>query len=231
MRRKKRLRDIPPEDRPREKFLRLGPSALNNEELLALVINKGSKKKDVLSLAREVLKLIEKDPEGVSVKDLKGIEGIGTVKAVQILAALFLARRLMIKDGIKILKASQLYHLNADLIHERQECLALITVDGSGRYIKRRILTRGTANRTLIHPREVFYHAIKDGAYGVFLVHNHPSGDTTPSQEDIAITDAIKRAGQVLGIPLLDHIIIGKRGFFSFKEQGLLDGNPDSKTG
>ncbi len=227
---RRRIKEIPKQDRPRERFLRHGPSALSNEELLALIINKGTKKRDVLSLAREVLKVLEKDPERVDFEQLKSIEGIGTVKAVQILASLSLAKRLLVKDGIRIMNAQQLYHLNADLAHRRQECLALITVDGAGRYIKRRIITTGTVNRTLIHPREVFYHAIEDGAYGIFVVHNHPSGDTTPSQEDIAITEKLSKAGEILGIPLLDHVIVSRKGFFSFREQKILNGHLGGKA-
>lgn len=226
----KRIKDIPKQERPREKLLRLGASALSNQELVALILSKGSKKKDVLSLAKDVLKVIEKDPENVKVEDLKGIEGVGTVKAIQIVASLILAKRLLIKEGIKILNAQQLFHLNLDLTQKRQESLALVTVDGAGKFLKRRIITSGTVNRTIIHPREIFYHAIEDGAYGIFLVHNHPSGETTPSQEDIAITEKIAKAGEILGIPLLDHVIVSKKGFFSFREQGLLNAHLGGKN-
>ncbi len=226
----RRIKDIPKQERPREKLLRLGANALSNQELVALILSKGSKKKDVLSLAKDVLKVIEKDPENVKVEDLKAIEGVGTVKAIQIVASLILAKRLLIKEGIRILNAQQLFHLNLDLTQKRQESLALVTVDGAGKFLKRRIITSGTINRTIVHPREIFYHAIEDGAYGIFLVHNHPSGETTPSQEDLAITEKITKAGEILGIPLLDHVIVTRRGFFSFREQGLLNAHLGGKN-
>ena len=227
----RRIKEIPKEDRPREKFLKRGPSALSNVELMALILNKGSKKKDVLALSKEVLEVIEKDPENVKIEELTKIEGIGKVKAIQIVACLTLAKRLLIKEGTPITKTSQLFHMNMDLAHERQECVALITVDGAGKFIKRRILSRGTANRALIHPREVFYHAIGDGAAAIFIVHNHPSGDLTPSQEDIDFTKRLLEASRIMGIPLLDHVIISKKGFFSFKEKGLMDVGSHSENG
>ncbi|BAT70964.1 DNA repair protein RadC [Thermosulfidibacter takaii ABI70S6] len=227
---KKRIKDIPKEDRPRERFIKLGPSALSNAELLAVILGKGSKEKDVLQLASEVLNILEKDPEKATLDTLTNIKGIGQAKAIQIKAAFELAKRLLIKDGLRITSARQLFQLNMDITGMRQECLALITVDGSGKFIKRRILTKGSLNKTIIHPREIFFYAIEDGAYGIFLIHNHPSGELTPSQEDIKITQRVAEAGKILGIYLLDHLIVSRKGFFSFKEQGLLNGHSDSQT-
>ncbi len=227
---RRRIKDIPKEDRPRERFLKWGPSALTNQELLALILGKGTKEKDVLQLARDVLKKIEKNPQNISYQELTSIKGVGTAKAIQILASFELAKRLLVKDGLKITNAQQLFQLNMDIATSRQEQLVLVTVDGAGHFIRRRILTQGTINRTLIHPREIFYHAIQDGAYGIFLIHNHPSGELTPSQEDIKTNRQVAEAGKILGIPLLDHLIVSRKGYFSFKEQGLIDGNPNSET-
>lgn len=154
---KKRIKDIPKEDRPRERFIKLGPSALSNAELLAVILGKGSKEKDVLQLASEVLNILEKDPEKATLDTLTNIKGIGQAKAIQIKAAFELAKRLLIKDGLRITSARQLFQLNMDITGMRQECLALITVDGSGKFIKRRILTKGSLNKTIIHPREIFF--------------------------------------------------------------------------
>ncbi len=229
--RRRRIKDVPKQDRPREKLLSRGVDALSNVELLALLLNKGSRKKDVLALAEDILKVLEKDPENVKVEDLTKIEGVGVVRAVQVVAALALSRRLLVREGTRITSAQQIFHMNMDIARKKQECVALITVDGAGAFIRRRILASGTADGVLVHPREVFFGAIQDGASGFFVVHNHPSGDLTPSQEDIALTRRLEEASRIMGIAFLDHIIVSRRGFFSFREKGLMDGNPCGKNG
>jgi DNA repair protein RadC len=220
---KKKLKQMPAIDRPREKLGKNGPSCLSDRELIAIIVGSGTKKRDVLQVAETLAQRIRHDFEILKNRELlQGIEGIGPVKAAQMNAAFELSRRYLASEKRTISSPREALPLVEELRCKKQERMVSITVDGGLGVIRKRLISLGTINQSLIHPREVFADAVADRAYGVFLVHNHPSGDSRPSREDVAVTKRLLRAGEILGIELIDHLILGKTGYFSFKEDGLL---------
>jgi len=212
------MRDIEEFNRPREKIMRLGASALRDEELVAAIIGKGTKGNDVFSIATEIVTLLR--TEIPTFRELTMIRGVGEGKAAILLASFELARRfgkneeisqLCITSPEDVLKLHEI----ASLRHGRQEHFFVITLNGAHEVIHSHLISKGTINQSLVHPREVFSEAIAERAAAIICVHNHPSGNLTPSREDEEITKRLEEAGTLLGIPLLDHIIISKNGFTS----------------
>ena len=150
------------------------------------------------------------------------IEGIGFIKAAKILAVLELVKRLKADSEESIVRAGDIYKLSFNIAKKRQEHFMLITLNGASCVIKKRIIFVGTINQSLVHPREIFHHAIKDRAASIVLVHNHPSGDTNPSKDDIESTLKIKKVGELIGIEVLEHLIVSPNGYFSFYKSGLI---------
>jgi len=220
--RPKKLKDLPEFDRPREKMIKRGPAALSNLELVAAVLGLGSKGRDVYELAWEIVKLVEKNFNGLSLEKLKRIEGIGTAKACQIMAAVEFSRRFLLRDRIKIKTDKDVFPLVAEIADRKQEFFLTLTLDGANHLIEKRTVFVGTSNQSLTHPREVFSYAVTDRAASIILVHNHPSGDHTPSKEDYVVTDRMVNAGQIVGIDVLDHIILSESGYYSFQRSGYL---------
>ncbi len=196
--------------------------ALSNLELLAVLLGSGVKGKDVFEVAKDILKLVEKDFENLTLNKLKSVEGIGLAKASQIIAAIEFSKRFLLKEGIKIRHAEDIVKLVEELKNKKQEYFLTFTLDGANNLIQKRTVFIGTLNQSLVHPREVFADAITDRAAGIIFVHNHPSGNVEPSKEDISITKKLIEAGKIIGINVIDHIIVGKSEFYSFKERGLL---------
>ena len=221
---RKKITDIPEFDRPREKLQKKGVKALSDVELLSVLIGKGVKGKDVLQIAKEVLKLAEKDINNLTLKNLENIEGIGLAKASQILAAIEFSKRILLKETVKISSAADIVKLAEDLKNKKQEYFLTFTLDGANNLIKKRVVFIGTLNRSLVHPREVFADAITDRAASIIFVHNHPSGSLVPSKEDKLITNRLVEVGNIIGIKVLDHIIISKNGYLSFQAEGLING-------
>jgi len=219
----KNIKDIPKFDRPREKMERNGPQVLSDIELLAVLLGSGIKGKDVFKVARDILKLVQKDFNGINVKSLKNIEGVGAAKASQIIAAIEFSKRFLIKDRIKISCSNDIIKMTEELKDKKQEYFLTFTLDGAHNLIEKRTVFIGTLNQNLVHPREIFADAITDRAAGILLVHNHPSGNTEPSKEDISITDRLIEVGKLIGIDVVDHIIISKDGYFSFNEKGMIN--------
>jgi DNA repair protein RadC len=218
-----KLKYIPPIDRPREKLGIRGPSSLSDRELIAIIVGNGTKKKDALQVAGELARRMQHDFDILKNRDLlQKIEGIGPVKAAQINAAFELSKRHLITEKKTISSPQEALPLVDEFRYKKREYFISITVNGGFGVIKKRVISIGTINQSLIHPREVFAGAVTDRAYGVFLVHNHPSGDDRPSREDVAVTKRLVRAGEILGIEIIDHLVLGKTGYFSFKEDGLL---------
>ena len=227
------IKELPESLRPDEKCLKSGPAVLSDSELLAVILRSGGQGCNSLSLANQILSLT-KDTSypgllgliHMSLPDLMKINGIGKVKAVQLkcigelskrMAAAAARPQLSFNNPVTIAR----YYME-HLRHEEQEVLLVMMLDGRNHLLGEQMISRGTVGATLVTPREVFIEALKFHAVGLILVHNHPSGDPTPSECDMDITERISRAGELLGVKLLDHIVIGDQKYISFREQGML---------
>jgi DNA repair protein RadC len=219
----KRIADIPSEDRPREKLQLKGAKALSDVELLAILIGMGNAKHDVMTLAVKVLKSIDNNGGIPDLEQLQKIEGIGLAKAALITAAIEFTRRRIRPEGTKVRFIPDLLPLLTNYADRKQEHLLCISLNGAQEVITTRVVTIGLADKTMIHPREVFADPITDRAIAIILAHNHPSGLPEASSADIIMTKKIADAGMTLGIKLLDHVIFNSRGYFSFEEKGLLE--------
>jgi DNA repair protein RadC len=217
----KRMRDTEMIDRPRERIATAGPAALENRELVAAIIGKGIPGRDVNAIATDIVALLDEKRADMSYDDLKGIKGIGDTKASQMVAAFELARRYLQTPGLTITRPEDILLMSTDLLHKQQEHFIAFTLNGAGEVIRRHTITKGTLTHSPVHPREVFAPALTDHAASVIFVHNHPSGNTEPSDADITITRTLAEAGEILGIRVLDHVIVAKAGYTSLKERGL----------
>lgn len=222
------VRDLPKSERPRERLQQFGPEALSLQELLALVISRGVSKKSVMTIAQDLLVKFGsiKAISEASLEELSQIKGIGFAKAVQIKACFELGKRkdsehelkdFNIKDPQGVVKAIQ-----SSIKDKAKEHFKLILLNTRNKIIGISTISIGSLSASIVHPREVFKDAIMHSANAVVLVHNHPSGDTEPSEDDLKITKRLAEAGKILGIEVLDHIIIGKDNYFSFKEKRLV---------
>ncbi len=218
----KRITDLPENERPREKIRIKGPHALSDRELLAILLGKGRKGQDVLSLAGDILEVMDRNGGFPRPEALEEIKGIGIAKASIIVAALEFARRRIRPEGTKITSPTDVLPLIRHYADRKQEHLLCISLNGANEVIATRVITIGLLNRTQIHPREVFADAITDRAASIILAHNHPSGNVSPSKEDEAVTRRIKESGEVLGVQLLDHLVFTLRDYYSFKEHGQI---------
>lgn len=223
-----RIKDWPKDERPREKLLRHGPAALSDSELLALLIRAGTGRETALDLARKILRQ-ERSLRGIASKtprELMRVKGIGMAKAVELLAAFEIGRRVEAsRDGERpvIGEPEDVARIMIPRLRERTTEVFFVLLLDSQNGLKDDVeLSRGTLNASLVHPREVFKAAIDGMAASVIVVHNHPSGNREPSREDIEITKQLSEAGRLIGIPLHDHIIIAGDGFTSLAERGLL---------
>jgi DNA repair protein RadC len=218
----------PENERPRERLLRHGAEGLSDSQLLAILLRTGSSEHGVMDLAISFLDTYKnlRNIDSASVADLSSIKGVGTAKIAQIKAAFELGKRLMAEsnDGTPIFSSSSAVHSYfaprfKNLKKEQFLCLLL---DAKNRLIRDVKISEGTLTNSLIHPREAFREAIRESAAAVIFVHNHPSGDPTPSRDDIVVTERLKQVGEVIGIAALDHIIIGDGSYVSLKEKGIL---------
>ncbi|HEC99692.1 MAG TPA: JAB domain-containing protein [Proteobacteria bacterium] len=218
----KDIKDLPNFDRPREKLAAQGPEALSDIELLAILLGSGVRGKNVFQVAQGILRKLDKDKGKVDLKGLISIEGVGLAKACQIVAAFEFARRRFFKNLLVVKRAKDILPLILHIADKKQEHFLCISLNGANEVIGNRVVTVGLLNSSQVHPREVFADVISDRAASVILAHNHPSGVLKPSPDDIAITEQMVEAGKILGISVLDHIIITKKGYLSFKEKGLM---------
>lgn len=225
------MSEIPGEERPYERCILYGPQSLSDKELLAVLLRCGTKGENVLELASRIL--YEEEDEGLigihqyNLEKLLRIKGIGKVKAVQILCLSELAKRLAKASAKERLcfqapESIANYYME-ELRHKKQEHIKLLMLNTKSMLLGECDVSKGTVDASIITPREIFIEALQKNATAIVILHNHPSGDPTPSQEDIDITVRIKRAGEFIGIPLLDHIIIGNNCYSSFLESGALD--------
>lgn len=209
-----RISDRHPLDRPREKLARYGTARLSDLELLMAIIGSGNARADVGKIARQVLKLLRAKGGELSYDDLRGVVGLGEAKIPVILASLELARRYLLDSDQPIIDGPEkAVELLADIRDKKQEYFVCLTLDGANRLIAKRVVTIGTLTASLVHPREVFADAIADRAASIIVAHNHPSGSLRPSQADIVTTDRLKSAGELLGVPLINHLLITKQSF------------------
>ncbi|MDK9694512.1 MAG: DNA repair protein RadC [Sulfurimonas sp.] len=218
----KTISELDSVDKPREKLIKKGVESLKDYELLAILLGSGTKDKDVLKLSREIIKLFEDDFEIINLEKLTSIYGLGLAKSSQILSAIELSKRYLIKQNKKVSSAGDVFDELQEYKNKQQEYFLTITLDGANHIIQTRVVSIGTLNRSLIHPREVFADAITDRCASIIIAHNHPSGLLEVSQEDIMITLRLQESAKLLGIELLDHIIISKNGYISMKDLELV---------
>ena len=218
----KRIKELPEFSRPREKLKEKGAGALSDIELIAAILGSGNKGQEVMTIASKVAKLVADNQGQISLETLSGVEGIGLAKASQILAGFELARRYIVKESIKITEAKEVLPLLSDIASKQQEYFVCISLNGANEVIEKRIVTVGLLDKSQVHPREVFADVITDRAASVIFAHNHPSGELKPSNSDLKIHEQLTEAGKIIGIRVLDHIIISKKGYYSFQEQGLV---------
>ena len=218
----KTIDQMPEDDRPREKLLRKGAPALSDQELLAVLLGKGTPGMDVMTLAGKLARLIDEKGLKVTAEDLTQFEGVGDAKATLILAAIEFTRRRIKPDGAKIQTPADLLPHVRHYADRKQEHFICATINGANEILNIRVVSIGLIDRSPVHPREVFADAVADRASGIIVAHNHPAGGLEPSASDIAITSQLKAAGAIVGIELLDHIIFNRSGYFSFLESGQL---------
>ncbi len=218
-----KIKDLAIIDRPREKLEKYGPDKLTDPELLAVLLGSGIKGLNVVELAKRIVKMIERTgPVKVGLENLLKEKGLGKAKAMQVIAALEFGKRINSEQKAEILSPSDAWKLCGDIRNSKKEHFVAFYLDTRSKLIERQIISIGTLNASLVHPREVFEPAIVLRAASVIVAHNHPSGDTEPSDDDITSTKRLTEAGKILGIELLDHVIVTAAGFSSLKDKGLV---------
>lgn len=222
------IKDFPQDERPRERFVQNGPESLSNHELIAILLRTGTKDESVLQLANRLLTHFEglRLLKDASLDEITAIKGIGSAKAIQVLAAVEIGRRIskLTYDDRYIIRspedgANYVMHEMRFLSQEHFVCLYLNT---KNQVLHKQTIFIGSLNASIVHPREVFKEAFRRSAAYIICIHNHPSGDPTPSREDIEVTKRLAESGKIIGIDVLDHLIIGENKFVSLKEKGYL---------
>lgn len=224
------LKDLPKSERPRERLARLGADHLSLQELLAILLSSGnSRGHDVAQIARNLLKTFDhnlKDLFSASIPELSQVEGIGFAKACQIKAVFELGKRIasFCQEEHPLISSTEdvVTLVKPHMVYLRQEQFRVILLDSKNRFIRQQIVSLGSLDATMVHPRDVFRPAIAYTAASIILVHNHPSGDPTPSDQDILLTQQLCMCGKVLGIDVLDHVIIGTSDYVSLKHRELM---------
>ena len=218
--------DLPRIERPREKLIKYGANRLSNTELLAILLRTGKKGESVLAFAARFLRTISLEKiTDLSFEEFRKISGIGPAKACELLSCVELGRRIFEHKKVNIsqlLSPQDVFNHLKDIRLSKKEHFVAFFLDSRNQEIKREIVSVGTINASLVHPREVFEPAVKYLAVQIILAHNHPSGTLEPSEDDLAVNKRLSEAGKILGIEVLDHIIVTKDSFISFKEKGLI---------
>lgn len=221
------IKDLPLENRPRERLKKYGSSYLTDEELLAIILRNGTKDKNVLTVAREIIVTIGIDNINSStINKLKAIKGVGEIKALTLLAAIELGKRSLssIERKRKVIKSSSdtYLHFKEELVNSKQEKLLAIFLDTKKCVISSKVIFIGTANKSLVHPRDIFREALDANAVSIIIMHNHPTGDITPSMEDDLFTSKLVSIGKMIGINVIDHLIIGNNKYYSYSDKGMI---------
>ncbi|MDR2537874.1 MAG: DNA repair protein RadC [Treponema sp.] len=223
-RQSKNPRLLPLDERPQEKLIDKGPTALSDRELLAIPLNMGSKGKNVNILAQKLLERLDKENGIPTVKELALLAGIGETKACSIIAMLEFSRRRWCVAGTRVTQPEDIYTLIRHHADRQQECFICVSLNGAHEVLAVRIVTIGLVNKTIVHPREVFADPILDRSSAVVVAHNHPSGQLSPSREDDEVTERLRAAAEILGLGFLDHLIFSNHSFFSYRQNGRLSG-------
>ena len=211
-----KMEDVPKLDRPREKLERYGPLRLGDYELISVLLGSGVKGMNITQLSKKIVKFIDKKGfKNVTLEDLTEIHGLGKAKAGQIIAALDYGRRIYAKEPQVIITPEKVFELCEDIRDSKREHFVVFYLNSRNVSIAREIISVGTLDASLVHPREVFEPAIRHNAARVLVAHNHPSGESDPSDEDILITDRLREAGKLIGIELVDHVIVTKGSYRS----------------
>lgn len=219
------IKDIPKSERPRERLKKYGKENISNEELLSIILNTGTKNKSVKDISNLILSKINDitDLKDITLNSLKQIDGIGEVKAIKILASIELGKRVYMDKNlvnIKMDTPEKIYnYMKNEVEGKNQEYFYAIYLDSKKNLIDKKLLFIGTLNKSIVHPREIFKYAYLLSASSIICVHNHPSGDTIPSKEDLNLTKALVEIGKIQGINIIDHIIIGKN-YYSLYQNG-----------
>lgn len=223
-----KIKDWPESERPRERLIKYGPESLSDAQLLAIILRTGSGEKGVFGLSMALLDTFKtlRNIDSASITELSAIKGLGIAKIAQIKAAFELGRRLMgeSSDSNPMFSSSHsIYSYFAPRFKNlKKEFFISLLLDAKNRLIRECKISEGTLTNSIIHPREAFKEAIRESAASIIFVHNHPSGDPTPSRDDITVTERLKKAGDIIGISVLDHVIIGDGRYVSLKEKGVL---------
>ncbi len=224
-----KFKSIPQEEKPRERLEKYGVENLSNEELLAIILKTGSKKQDVKELANNILCTYKsiKNLKDLRINNLIKIDGIGRVKAIELLASLELGRRVYeevdYNDLVSLTNPKIIInYFNKLFTDVKQEYFYVVYLDSKNKFIDKKLIYKGILNKSLVHPRDIFKEAYLLSACNFICIHNHPSGDATPSIEDVEVTRKLKEIGILHGINLLDHIIVGNNNYYSFYEDGNL---------
>ncbi len=229
------LKEMPKEERPRERLLRLGPEQLTNVELIAILLGTGTRNLSVLELAQRLLHHCEAKDRGNGLRYLmrmrqdelkKVVPGLGPAKLCQLLASLQLGQRAAAPQLRRVSlnnPRAVFEYLRLRIGQKNREHFVVVLLNAKNYVIHDEVISVGTLTTSLVHPREIFQEAIRRSAHAIILAHNHPSGDPTPSREDREVTQRLVEAGKLLGIHVLDHLIIGDGGYTSFRERGLLE--------
>lgn len=216
-----RIRDLPEEDKPREKLRKHGPAALKNYELMAVILGKGTKREGILELSQRIMDQYGEQAiftEG-DVGKIEKVLGLSPVQACQVVAAFELGKRLFGRPTEVFLRSpEEVFEYAKDMARLKQEHLRGLYLDTRNRLIRDEVITIGTLNESLAHPREIFHPAVETHAAAIILVHNHPSGDPFPSRDDIELTKQIYEASRLMEIEILDHVIVGNKRYYSLKE-------------
>jgi DNA repair protein RadC len=222
------LRDVPSEERPRERMMQVGAQALSNAELLAILLRTGTYQESAVHLAERMLSQAGglRSLVDMSLQQLTEIKGIGSAKGLQIQASIELGRRLarsVMNETVTVRSPKDVADLmTEELRYLQKEHFVCLFLNTKNHIVGQETLSMGSLNASIVHPREVFRAAIKRSSASIICVHNHPSGDPTPSSEDIQLTQRLVEAGEIIGIDVLDHIVIGDHSFVSLKEQGMM---------
>ena len=222
-----KIKNIPISERPRERFIKYGKENLQTSELISIILSTGTKEKSVIDLSNNILNTIKDVSElkEMTLNKLKDIDGIGEIKAIKLLSAIELGKRVYYDNNlvkIKLSTSQKVYdYMKNDFKNLKQEHFYALYLDSKKNLIEKKLLFIGTINKSIVHPREIFKYAYLLSASSIICVHNHPSGDVSPSKEDIILTNSLVDIGNIQGIKVVDHIIIGK-DYYSFFENGMI---------